>query len=566
MVRISRIVGSRHGRLCRHRPPGSVSETGRHDGLVEVGNNRQFMGTDDLVGSTFRLSPIQLANKNLFDSAFSRIRQPLTDYTFASTFMWGGSLALYWSILDRHLCVFANGTGDLTMLMPPISLEDARDGDARDCLANCFEIMDQYNDRVSDRSHSRIEYVSDDFLARVRDTFPISVQVTPMSGDYVYDMARMIDLAGGNLKSKRHARSKFMREYPDHRTETLRPEHVEGCLELLERWCRHGDACHLGEVSHSNVATDILRHRDYHATRRALQTFEDLQLTGMVLFVGEILVGFTLGEAISKSQASILIEKTHPEYHGSAQFIFSEFCRQYWSHLSECNVGDDWGIPSLQFTKESYRPIRMLAKHMLAREPIPMVAGFEFEPPIVAGRIEAALETPPPPSLDPTFRRASIEDIPAILALEQLCFHSASETFNRRQIRNLISSPRAVTMIAEVGKEVVGWSAGLVRQHREHRTGRLYNVAVHPGFRGMRIGHQLVRHSLGVLANAGATGVFLEVREDNHVAIRLYHRLGFVDHHVLPDYYGPGVHARSMQLSNREGGVLSERIPERAAV
>ncbi|MFO0947074.1 MAG: phosphatidylglycerol lysyltransferase domain-containing protein [Planctomycetota bacterium] len=371
----------------------------------------------------------------------------MTDYTFASTYMWGGSLALYWSVIDRHLCVFANGTGDLTMLMPPMPFGDVRDGDGRNCLANCFEIMDEYNDRVSDRSHSRIEYISEEFLASVQSSSPFGVHVTSMSGDYIYEMQRMVDLAGGNLKSKRHARSKFMREYPDHRTEALGAEHVDSCMELLERWCRHGDACHLGEVNDSNVATDILRHRDFHATKRALQTYRDLGLTGMVLYVGETLVGFTLGEAISDSQASILIEKTHPDYHGSAQFIFSEFCRQYWSHLQECNVGDDWGIPSLQFTKESYRPIRMLAKHVLQRETVTMVGGFDLEPAAVAGRIEAISEAESTSSSDSSrafdlsFRPARMEDVSAILALEQRCFDSAAETFNRRQVRNLITSP-----------------------------------------------------------------------------------------------------------------------------
>ncbi|MFO0947075.1 MAG: N-acetyltransferase [Planctomycetota bacterium] len=123
-------------------------------------------------------------------------------------------------------------------------------------------------------------------------------------------------------------------------------------------------------------------------------------------------------------------------------------------------------------------------------------------------------------------------------------------------------------MIAEVGQEIVGWSAGLLRQHREHRSGRLYNVAVHPEFRGMQIGRQLVERSLEALAEAGASGVFLEVREDNQVAIGLYRRLGFVDHHLLPDYYGPGVHAKSMQLAGRETNALGEllAVSSRAAV
>ena len=35
----------------------------------------------------------------------------------------------------------------------------------------------------------------------------------PMGADYVYDVNRMIDLAGGDLSSKRQAKNRFLRNY-----------------------------------------------------------------------------------------------------------------------------------------------------------------------------------------------------------------------------------------------------------------------------------------------------------------------------------------------------------------
>ncbi len=102
---------------------------------------------DDPDGQRFGLAHITLADKPLFDQAFSALKQPITDYSFASTFIWSSSLKLYWAQADRHLCLFANGTGDLTMLMPPIPQPGARPDDLRDCLRRCFEIMDAYNER-----------------------------------------------------------------------------------------------------------------------------------------------------------------------------------------------------------------------------------------------------------------------------------------------------------------------------------------------------------------------------------------------------------------------------------
>jgi len=96
---------------------------------------------DDLCGQ-YGLKTIELGDKPLFDEAFQTLRQPISDYTFANTFIWRSGLKLYWKEIHGHICVFANGTGDLTMLLPPVG-----EGDLVRTLDECFEIMDDYNDR-----------------------------------------------------------------------------------------------------------------------------------------------------------------------------------------------------------------------------------------------------------------------------------------------------------------------------------------------------------------------------------------------------------------------------------
>lgn len=314
------------------------------------------------------LIPLRLSDRPLIHDIFSRLADPISDYSFAGTFIWSASLKIYWQRIQRHLCIFANGTGDLTMLAPPLPEPGASADDLAPCLRECFEIMDRYNDRFSDRSHSRIEYVSESLLARLRAVPGFELDVAPMSADYVYDMARMIDLAGGPLQSKRSARARFMRRFPDHRTEPLRPEHRQACVALLLRWQKRVEEKFGNEPpSTESTSPGVLRRREVAACEFALDSMDALGLKGLALFVGAELVGFTLGEALTARQASVLIEKTHPDFVGAPQYIFSEFCRQCWADFPECNAGDDCGMPSLQFTKETYRPIRRQNKYCLAR-------------------------------------------------------------------------------------------------------------------------------------------------------------------------------------------------------
>lgn len=322
--------------------------------------------SEDPDGHRAILAPIQLTDKPRFDALFADLARPISDYSFANTFIWGAPLKLYQARLHHHTCVFANGTGDLTLLMPPLpepGAGSASDADLRDAVRACFDIMDDYNRALGHPAASRIEYVSDELHERLSAAGGLNLAVAPFAGDYIYDMNKMIQLDGGALKSKRHARGKFMRQHPDHHAEPFDDAHLPACAALLEQWREHGDDAHVGEVNDERTGSEILRRRDALACRAALDNWRALGMTGMSLFVGDQLIGFTLGEAISPTQASIVIEKTDHRYDGSAQFIFSEFCRRFWADHPECNVGDDWGIPSLRFTKSSYRPIRLLSKH-----------------------------------------------------------------------------------------------------------------------------------------------------------------------------------------------------------
>ncbi|MCC6285309.1 MAG: GNAT family N-acetyltransferase [Phycisphaerales bacterium] len=504
---------------------------------------------DESVGLDESLKQVSLDDKATFEQAFSNLKQPISDYSFASVWMWSDALALRWKVIERHLCVFSSEGGDLTMIVPPLPMPGATERDMGAALGASFEIMDRANDRAGRRSHSRIEYVSDELLERVRASGESSLSATPLWSDYVYDTARLIDLAGGSLKSKRHARSKFVREFPEHGTRPLEADDVEHCITLLHTWASRGDLSHDGEVSDAHVGTDVLRHRDLDSTTRLLRTFRGLGLKSLGLWHRDRLIGFTIGEQLSPSQAMVIAEKCDSDFAGAPQFIFSEFCRQAWGHCPETNVGDDWGIPSLRFTKQSYRPIRLIAKYALSRSPVLVVGGLI--PPGIPGenpphRVEPAV-APHPESPTPAVRPATLRDVPAILEIERTCFETLDETFNKRQVKSLILNPRAPVAVAEIEGRVMGWSVGLTRQHRRSRSGRLYAIAVHPDAQGRHIGRLLAEHTLGELASQGIARIYLEVRQDNETAIALYHRLGFQVRRALPNYYGSGRHGWRMR-------------------
>lgn len=101
--------------------------------------------------SGWGLQPMRLTDQAVFFSAFRSLREPLSDSTFSQLFAWGNTLKIYWKQIRRHLCVFANGTGDLTLLMPPIG-----ECNSNRALVEAFDIMDTYNRAQGVPQRSRV--------------------------------------------------------------------------------------------------------------------------------------------------------------------------------------------------------------------------------------------------------------------------------------------------------------------------------------------------------------------------------------------------------------------------
>lgn len=130
-------------------------------------------------------------------------------------------------------------------------------------------------------------------------------------------------------------------------------------------------------------------------------------------------------------------------------------------------------------------------------------------------------------------RRMREEDLPEVLAIEQLCFSNPwnRETFLGEIQNKAISFPLVVIHREE--KKVVGyvifWQIGDEAQ--------INNVAIHPGFQGRGLGELTMRYVLERMKENGVHFVSLEVRASNQRAQSLYRKLGFSILGVRKEYY-----------------------------
>jgi ribosomal-protein-alanine N-acetyltransferase len=104
----------------------------------------------------------------------------------------------------------------------------------------------------------------------------------------------------------------------------------------------------------------------------------------------------------------------------------------------------------------------------------------------------------------------------------------------------LLKAPSAVSLLAKENEEVAGFVIGLVDDYGEVKLGHIVTIDVIPKYRRKGIATKLLQKVEKEFQNTGVKTSYLEVRDDNVAARRLYQKLGYREVGVLKDYYSRG--------------------------
>ena len=130
-----------------------------------------------------------------------------------------------------------------------------------------------------------------------------------------------------------------------------------------------------------------------------------------------------------------------------------------------------------------------------------------------------------------SIRSMELRDVDAVCEIEKLSFKTpwSKESF----IEEMKAKERTRYVVAELGDTVVGYGGMWLIIDEGHIT----NIAVHPDYRGQKIGKKIVEGMIAVANSEGITSLTLEVSVTNTPAIKLYKNLDFKEAGIRKDYY-----------------------------
>lgn len=134
---------------------------------------------------------------------------------------------------------------------------------------------------------------------------------------------------------------------------------------------------------------------------------------------------------------------------------------------------------------------------------------------------------------DIVIRQATLNDVDALSKLENACFDS--DRISRRSFRWMIEKGHSLLLVAMSNRQLLAYVLILYSQGTS--LGRVYSLAVDANFRKAGIAARLMHEAESQALEDGRSFLRLEVRPDNHGAIKLYEKLGYQPFDIVTDFY-----------------------------
>lgn len=167
--------------------------------------------------------------------------------------------------------------------------------------------------------------------------------------DYIYLTSDLATLPGRKYQPKRNHINHFTSQY-SWRVEPISGANLADCKVVYDRWlAAHCSECR-GEV------VEAL------AVERAFSSFDQLPLSGRILYADERPVAFAYGSAVNHDTFCIHVEKADASVDGASAMINRLMAEAVADKYRYINREEDMGLAGLRFAKRSYRPVELLSK------------------------------------------------------------------------------------------------------------------------------------------------------------------------------------------------------------
>lgn len=296
------------------------------------------------------LNEITIDKKELLEKYLCRRCSNNSEFSFTNLFMWRKSYDIKYAITDDMLCILPKHNDGPRSATFPIGFI-SENGEERD-IKPAIEALLKYFEGTNQVPLIRL--YDEKTVKLLTDTFPDKFLITEdlNSFDYVYSIEELTNLAGKKFHSKKNHINKFKKLYPDFKYERMTSKNAEECFNLFNNWCNNKEI------------DSAIFDEEKSAILELLNNWDNLDITGGCLRVGEEMVAFSIGEPLKDDAVVIHLEHANTEFQGAFAMMNQQFLEHEWQDYKYVNREEDMGIPGMRQAKQSYKPVFMVKKYV----------------------------------------------------------------------------------------------------------------------------------------------------------------------------------------------------------
>lgn len=300
---------------------------------------------------------ITIEQRQILEQYLNGFDYKTSGLSFSAMYMWRNINCFSWQIIGDYLCVAGISHLELEdgivlpFMFPPLTKSGTYDPESlRETIYAAKGIF---------------ESKGYDFSIRLLPLHMIDIIKSACPGelkyiedrpnyDYVYRTQDLIDLKGREYHAKKNHLNYFKNNYTY--------EYVPLTSAMADEAMRF--------IDEFNQRKEVPEHEmqmlkmEEEAMADVFHNLEKVgYLAGAILIDGRI-EALSVGGSLNKNTVTVHVEKANINYRGLYQAINNEFCRHVASTVKYINREEDMGIPNLRKAKLSYKPAKLIEKHI----------------------------------------------------------------------------------------------------------------------------------------------------------------------------------------------------------
>lgn len=276
--------------------------------------------------------------------------------SFSSLYMWREINKIRWEIIGDYLCLA--GTNNLEedkehwFFFPPLTKTGSYEpSKLAETILEAKRIFEEKEEPFV------MMLLPLHMIEIIEAALPNQMKFIPdrPNFDYVYSTQELIELKGREYHSKKNHLNYFLNHY-QYEYVPLTSDMAEAAMQFIKEFNERKNL--------QNKHERALLEMEEQAMEDVFKNIEKLgYLAGAILIDGKI-EALSIGGYLGKKTVTVHVEKANTEFRGLYQAINNEFCKHVASHVKLINREEDMGLPGLRKAKLSYKPVKLVEKHI----------------------------------------------------------------------------------------------------------------------------------------------------------------------------------------------------------